>query len=241
VLRHSGQAALEVGKTIHRVCHFVLTIAVVLSIAAVGGAWRLSRGPVNLGFLKQRIEAAVNSSIAPARMTIGGVSIAWGGFRHGLDQPIMLRVTDLTIDDTLLEKPAENAGQTTRAAGIHIPLAEAALSARWMLIGRVLPRTITLDGARLVLARKADGSVSFDIGDAGEDVGPSPLRGLLAAIGAPVRTDLQDGDSRFSQLSGVSIRGGTLLLDDRETGVTWTAERADIDLTRHKGGGRRPR
>jgi hypothetical protein len=237
VLRHSGQAALEVGQTLHRVCHFVLTLTVLLSIVAIGGAWRLSRGPVNLDFLRSRIETAVNKSIAPAQMTIGGASMAWGGFSHGLDQPLILRVTDLTIDEAPAATPGGASGQGTRTAEIHIPVVEAALSARWMLLGRVLPRTITLDGARLVLIRGTDGSISFDIGGASENIGPSPLRELLAAIGAPAETDLQTGGSRFSQLSAVSIHGGTLLLDDRLLGTTWSAERADIDLSRHRGGG----
>jgi hypothetical protein len=238
---------VEVGQTLHRISHFLLTLAVVLSLAAVGGAWRLSRGPVDLGFLKARIESAVNNAAAPARVTIGAASIAWGGFSHGLDQPLILRVTDLTV--------VEAAG----AAGVHIPVAEAALSARWLLIGRILPRAITLQGARLLLIRDADGSLSFNIGGATEAAEPSPppspspspppspspsppaasssLTGLLAILGAPSETDLQAGGGRLSQLSAVSIHDATLRVEDRLLGMTWSAERADIDLTRHRGGG----
>jgi hypothetical protein len=213
------------GQTLHRISHFLLTVVVVLSLATIGGAWRLSRGPVDLGFLKTRIEAAVNNGIAPARVTIGAVSIAWGGFSHGLDQPLHLRVTDLTVD--------EPGG----AGAVHIPVAEAALSARWMLIGRILPRSITLQGAHLSLIRDADGSLSFDIGGASEATSRSPLTGLLAILGAPRETDLQAGGRRLSQLSEVSIHGATLLLDDRRLGMAWSADPADIDLFRHKGGG----
>ena len=117
------------------------------------GTWRLSQGPVDLGgFLRNRIEAAVNKGIAPARVSIGTASIAWGGFVAGLDQPLHLRVTDLTVDDP------------GGSGAVHVPVVEAALSARWMLIGRILPRSITLQGAHLLLLRDADGSFSFDIG-----------------------------------------------------------------------------
>ena len=224
VLRHTGRAAMEVGQILHRISHFLLTVAVLLSLAAVGGAWRLSRGPVDLGFLKNRIEQSVNNGISPARVTIGGASIAWGGFTHGLDQPLILRVTDLTIN--------EAAG----GAGVHIPVAEASLSALcW--IGRVLPRAITLEGAHLVLVRDADGSVSFDIGGTNESAARSPLPGLLALLAAPAETDLQAGGRRLSQLSAISIHGATLRMDDRLLGMTWSADRADIDLSRHLGGG----
>jgi hypothetical protein len=220
------------GKTLHRVCIFALTLAVLLSAGVLGFAWRLSRGPVELDFFKSRVEAAVNKSIDPLRVTIGGVSIAWRGFSHGLDQPLVLRVTNLTVE------------QTTGTARARVPVAEAALSARWLLAGRIRPRAITLEGARLVLIRDANGAINFDLGsieEAGSGVdqqsGPSPLLGLLAVLGAPVETDLQEGGDRLSQLSAVSIHDATLRLDDRLLGVTWSADRADIDLTRRKHGG----
>jgi hypothetical protein len=225
VLRHTGRAAAEIGWILHHVCHFLLTVAVLLTLATVAGAWRLAQGPVDLDFFKNRIETAVNNSIAPARVTIGAASIAWAGFSHGLDQPLHLRVTDLTVD--------EPGG----AGAVHIPIVEAALSARWMLIGRILPRSITLQGAHLLLLRNADGSLSFDIGGANEGTTRSPLTGLVAILAAPRQTDLQAGGRRLSQLSEVSIHAATLLLDDRRLGLTWSADTADIDLLRHKGGG----
>ncbi len=76
------------ARTVHRVCHFLLTVVVLLALATIGGAWRLAQGPVGLGVFKNRIEAALNNSIAPARVTIGAASIAWGGFSQGLDQPL---------------------------------------------------------------------------------------------------------------------------------------------------------
>ncbi len=196
-------------------------------LATIGGAWRLSLGPVDLGFLKCRIEAAVDNSIAPARVTIGAASIAWAGFSHGLDQPLHLRVTDLTVDEP------------NGSGAVHIPVAEAALSARWLLIGRILPRSITLQGPQLLLRRNVDGSLSFDLGNPGPGVGSrrSPLSGLVAVLAAPRETDLQEGGRRLSQLSEVSIRAATLLLDDRRLGMTWSADPADIDLLRHRGGG----
>ena len=195
-------------------------------MAVLGCAWRLSRGPVHLGFLKDRVEQSINSGIAPVHVTIGDASIAWGGFSHGLDQPLILRLTNLTVDTT--------AG----ADRVQIPAAEIALSARWLLIGRIVPRAITLDGARLLLVRNTDASLSFDLGGRRRDrAGISPLTGLLVALGAPPETDLQVGGRRFSQLSAVSIHDATVRLDDRLLGMKLSADRADIDLTRHPGGG----
>jgi hypothetical protein len=180
---------------------------------------------VDLSYFRDSVEAAVNKSADPAHVTIGGVSIAWGGFSHGLDQPLILRITDLAV--------AEAEG----GAGMKIPRAEIALSARWLLIGRILPRAISLVGARLVLIRAEDGSVSFNLGDTAQPAGPSPLAGLLAVFGTPAENDRQPGIERLSQLSTVSIREATLRLEDRVWDMTWIAERADIDLSRRRGGG----
>ena len=225
MLRHCGRAATEIAHTVHRVCAFLLTLTVMLSLAVLGVSWRLSRGPVDLDYFKDRIEAAVNRGTDPVRVTFGGVSIAWGGFSRGLDQPLILRVIDLTV--------VEAAG----SAGVQIPVAEAALSARWLFVGRIVPRAITLEGARLVLVREADGSLSFQLGDSTDATAPSPVNGLLAVLGAPVTTDRQARAARWSQLSAVSIQDATLGLDDRVLGMTWTAERADIDLSRRRDGG----
>jgi hypothetical protein len=225
VLRHSGKAAREVGHAAHHVCHFLLTLSLMLSLGVLVVAWRLSRGPVDLGFLKDRVEAAVNASIERTRVTIGGVSVAWQGFSHGLDQPLILRITDLAV---------ANGADSAR---VRVPVAEAGLSIRWLLIGRILPRAITLEGADLVLTRAEDGSVSFDVGAAPAGDQPSPLKGLLAVLGAPPETDRHVGGGRLSQLSAVSIHAAKLRMDDRLLNMTWLAERADIDLSRHPGGG----
>ena len=67
MLRHSGQAAIEVGQAVHRVCVVLLTLIVLLSIGAIGFAWRLSRGPLELDFVKARVEAEADATlVAPA-------------------------------------------------------------------------------------------------------------------------------------------------------------------------------
>jgi hypothetical protein len=214
----------------HRLAHFLFGLTLLLSVAAIGVAWRLSHGPVDLDFLKGRVESAVNTSVSPLHVSMGGLSIAWRGFSHGLDQPLVLRVTDLTIDEP-------NGGGRA-----HVPVAEAALSARWLLAGRILPRSITLEQPTLILSRDTNGSVSFAVGaneqaDAGETVADSTLGDLLAVLGAPVQTDLHGGGRRLSQLSSISIQDARFRFDDRVLRVTWLARHADLDFARHAGGG----
>ena len=68
VLRHTGRAAIEVGEHLHRLCHLLLTLAVVLSVAVLGAAWRLSRGPVDVGFLRDRVEKEIGRASCRERV-----------------------------------------------------------------------------------------------------------------------------------------------------------------------------
>ncbi|MSP01813.1 MAG: hypothetical protein EXR07_12305 [Acetobacteraceae bacterium] len=225
MLRHLRASAHDMGLAMHRFGVFCLTLLVLLSLLCAAAAWRLSQGPVVLSFLKDSIEEALNKSIAPIRISLGTASIAWQGFSHGVDQPLILRVTDLTIE------------QTEGTAHVRVPIVEASLSARGLVMGRVLPREIVLDGARLTMIRQADGSVSLNLGGTSETDRPSPLTGLLRVLGTPAGSDLQAGGAQFSQISKISIRGAALLLDDRRFGVTWSAPRGDMELSRRAGGG----
>lgn len=229
MIRHFRASARDVGRTLHLASGIMLTILVGLTLLTVAAAWRLSQGPVALDFLKNRIEQAVNRTIAPARISMGTVSVAWRGFSHGVDQPLVLRVTDLTVE------------QSAGLSRAQVPVIEAALSARALLGGRVVPRALMLEGARLSMLRAADGSISLDLGDANSDTAPgaepSPLTGLLRVFGAPAESDTAPDSLALAQLTSLSIRGAVLVLDDRRLGVTWSAPRAEINLVRRKGGG----
>ena len=225
---HTVQAMVEMGHGVHRFCVRVITVVLVITAAAACLAWRLSRGPLDLAFLKPAIEAAADEALESATLTIGGVALAWDGFSKGLDQPLVLRLTDVAY-----------AGLDGKSS-VKLPIAEAALSMRGLLLGRLQPRAITLRGARLGLTRAPDGSVSFDLGGADSPApgsGPSPLTGLLGMLGQPAGSDQTAAGHRLSQLSAVAIHGAEVVFDDRRMGQVFRAPHADIDLARQKGGG----
>ncbi len=231
MLRRTGQAMVDLGHRLHGVCAMLLTLAVLVSVVTGGLAWRLSRGPLPLDIFKDRIEAAFNDG-GSLHVHLGSVSVAWNGFSHGLNQPLVLRVADLSLAQVQTVAGGE-------PAHIHIPVVETSLSARGLMTGRIMPRTILLEGARLTVTRREDGTLGVDVGGASDTpAGTSPLIGLLAVLGSPAGSDDQAaGGARFSQLTSVAIRGATALLDDRLLGVTWTAQKADMVLSRHPGGG----
>ena len=212
-----------------RICGFVLSLILLTALATGGLAWRLAQGPVDVSFLRGWIEAALNQGHGVSRFEIGGASIAWAGFHHGLDQSVAMTITDFTMTDP-------------GGGRVHVPVAEASVSMRGLLTGRVIPRTIALTGARLTLIRSPDGDISFDLDDAAaaSPSGPStgsPLTALLAALAAPAASDLSMDYAALSQLSSVSIDVAVLRVDDRQLGFSWRADRAGVHLFRHTGGG----
>ena len=65
------------------------------------------------------------------------------------------------------------------AAAVAIPRAEVSVSIRALLAGRIEPRGVELEGARVTIMRAADGAFTLDLGTLGEEaaeVRPCPGR-----------------------------------------------------------------
>ena len=208
-----------------------MTLIVVVVAATAILAWRLSERPLDVGFLRHRAEKLVSKAAAPARVTIGDLSIAWGGFHTGINQPFVFRIGHVGIESA------------TGSARMVIPSAEVTLSMRGLLSGRVLPRRITLTRLSIGLVRQPDGTYGLSDGEAADTDQPGqvsqtgPLAGLLAALAEPSGSDLQSAAGPFSQLSEVAIRDARFSLTAGAGAAPWSARRVDMDLMRHPGGG----
>ncbi|HEY8289638.1 MAG TPA: hypothetical protein VIG49_10230, partial [Acetobacteraceae bacterium] len=134
---------------LHRLVALVLGAAILLLVVVAATAWRLSQGPVELSWLSRRIENAVNADGGPLRLSVAGTALAWEGFRLGVDRPLDLRLTGIVLTDA--------GGQTV----MTLPHGALSLSLRSLLVGRIVPRSVELDDARLILLRAEDGSISL--------------------------------------------------------------------------------
>jgi hypothetical protein len=216
--------------------------AFLLAAAGIGAlAWRLSQGPVDLRWLVHRLEAAVNADEGPTRLSIGSAALAWEGFNKGVDRPLDLRLTNIAVVDVK---------GTSRA---RIPRAEVSLSLGWLLLGRVVPRAIEVDGALLRAMRAQDGAVRLDLGSLDESAASGPNQpgnqaadqqapaetwsSLLTELSLPPQTDQGDRASRWSQLRRINIRDAAVRVDDQQLGLVWRAPKVDIDLVRAAAGG----
>ncbi len=229
-----GHAMDHCGRTVHRLLQVV--IAVTIIAAALGGAlaWRLAQGPLEIGWLTRRLEAAANAPGGPPALVIGSAALAWEGFTRGVGEPLDIRLTGVALRDAAGAPIAE------------IPRAEVSLSAGWLVLGRIVPRELSLEGVRLRAQRAEDGRVSVDLGRQAEDAGepgslPAGERGVLAALlqelARPTATSAEADSSLWSQLRRVRIHDAALVVDDRQLGASWRASQVGLDVVRGASGG----
>ncbi len=217
---HAGHIAAEVLFGI---------VMLAVALGAVLG-WRLSRGPVQIGWLVRPIEAALTTPQG-ARISVEHVALAWEGWRNGVDQPLDLRligVRALAADGSVLAS---------------LPRAAVSLSPAWLLLGRLVPRAIELDAPQLRLVRDLDGGIGFEPNDEpGTSAQNQPgiaLGEVLADLARPPQRDRSTRQrllAPLAQLRRVLIDGGAISVHDQRSGLVWTVPRARIDLRRDGSG-----
>ncbi len=250
--RLSGQVARVCGRWLHRLVRLAVALVVAAAVAASALAWRLAQRPIDLDWLARRIEASVNTEIAPARLAIGTAGLAWEGFQQGVDRPLDLRLTRVV------------ATGPDGAKRLDLPEVAVSVSFRALLLGRIVPRAIEIAHPAIAVRREPGGALALDLAGAdapgpavapGKAAGAAPggtagdaatarqdeaaaVAALLDELGRPRQNDHGAGWlGRFSQLRRLRISSAAILIDDRALGAVWRIEGATIDLTRRLQGG----
>ncbi len=230
------QAVSGPGRVLRAAMRLLLALAG-LALAAAGVlAWRLSQGPMDVGWLARRIEAAANPEGSPTRLHIGQASVRWQGFQKGPDHGLELRLRDVRVVNQ------------SGAPGAEVAQADVSVSLGRLVAGQAAPRSVVLSGLRLRALLAADGAVTFDLGaltpgDAGPgsgagDAGPGVAQ-TMDELRRPAGTDRQGsaGLEALSQLQHVQLRDSALEVVDQQLGVTIRVGIAELDLERQPGGG----
>ena len=181
----------------------------VLAVLFVLGAWRLSSGPLSLGFLSPYIQEALEGDDLPYRFEFKDTVLVWTGWSEALE----IQLTDLRVADT--------SGETLAA----VPAASLGLSGAALLRGTIAPTSIELIEPRLGLVRRPDGSVHLAGSGEGVSTDDAASDALAADLLDPPRED-----HPLSQLKRVSLRDAALVLRDEVADLTWTAPSADLTL-----------
>ena len=181
----------------------------VLAILFALGAWRLSSGPLSLGFLSPYIQEALEGDDLPYLFEFEDTVLVWAGWGEALE----IRLTELRIADTN--------GDTLAA----VPAASLGLSGAALLRGAVAPTSIELIEPRLGLVRRPDGSVHLAGGSEGVSMDDAASDALVADLLDPPRED-----HPLSQLKRVSLRNAAVVLRDEVAELTWMAPSANLAL-----------
>ncbi len=196
-------AVQRTGRMVHRLLRVLVALAFIVVLAGGAFAWRLAQGPLEIGWLTRRVQAEANAAGGPPTLVIGSAALAWEGFTHGVDSPLDIQLTGVALLDAAGARIAE------------VPRAEVSLSAGWLVLGRVVPRAVELDGVRVRARRSEDGRVSIDLGhDAGNATEPPSRDAAAAAVsgdaaaaaeGSNATTAAVNGDAAAAAASGEGL------------------------------------
>jgi hypothetical protein len=219
------------SRTGSQALHLLMDVAIgVLGLTALAAcilAWRLAQGPIDITALAQREQSLLAGP--GAHVAIGNAQLAWEGF-VSRDQPLDIRLRDTRI---------------TGANGVilaQVPQARVTLSIPQLLIGRLVPRFVEIDGASVQLERLANGALRLDLGTPASNVpppagttAPADPGWIVDELARPAR----QGDNLpwLSQLHRVRVRGASVSIHDVQFGVLWQAPNAEADFLRLPNGG----
>ncbi|MCB9979050.1 MAG: AsmA-like C-terminal domain-containing protein [Rhodospirillales bacterium] len=206
-------------------------------LLAAGLFWRLSNGPINIAFLRPYIEDALSDPARGLSVKIGQVVLEWD---RSAGTPILLGLEDFRLIQ---------AGERTL---FSLDRAAASLSLPMLVLGRVEPRTVVLDGPAIRLVRRED-SLQF-----GSDAWAFsiPLSLLSPSVPVPPEQDVareneagvwlwnltasHDNERKalpsvLQKLRTIEIRHVKLMVEDRVNGVSWFLPRTDFTYTNRHG------
>lgn len=123
-----------------------ILVLVILSMAVIGGlSIRLGQGPIDLEFIKPKIESALNQQIEGYNVEIGKLALSW----DGITEPILFDLNQVIV--------AQNGGSDQESKFEKIAIG---LSAEHLLIGRILPSIVEIEDPIFQLIEK-NGELSF--------------------------------------------------------------------------------
>ena len=181
----------------------------VLAILFGLAAWRLSTGPVSLGFLSPYVQEALEGEDLSYRFEFEDTVLVWPGWGEALE----IHLTEVRIAD---------ADGATLAA---VPSASLGLSGAALLGGTIAPTSIELIGLSLALARDAEGQLRIAGGGDAGVADDAATDSLVADLLDPPRED-----HPMARLQRVSLRDANIVLVDETTDLVWTAPSADLTL-----------
>lgn len=218
-------------KISHRTLVVTLeTLAVVALLVAIAfGAfvWRVSQGPVSIGFAKDYVEEALSNEEEGLVVTFDDMVFSW----PELNGPFLLDLSGLHVQQG---KEASNS--------LTIDKASVGLSRRALIIGLIRPVSVVINAPSLELVRTRDGKLSLLVQKKKEVVAEEQkIEQEPANAGQDVAQLFKDmanrsGGKMISRLRTFEIRGASVAVRDYQYGLSWYLSDLDFAMKRHPQG-----
>ncbi len=213
MIRRSSLIALEVA----------LGLLVAFAIGLGLMWWRLSQGPLELAFVRERVETELSAARSGRPVDIDSVVLAMSPQGNALE----LRAVGVSIKD-------ESGRELSRSEQARIELGVLPL-----LIGRVSLVRAEFDGAEITITFKPDGSAEIALGPEGTppDI-VIPPSANAESLEQKVQRWLDGLEATFrpvgpgGALRALSLRNAALAIIDDNNGGRWTADAANLELAR---------
>lgn len=205
------------------------TLAVVaLLLALLIGVlmWKVSKGPVSIGWAKDYVEEALSNSDEDLEVKFNDMVFSW----PELNGPFRLDLSGLRVRKGKSE-----------ANTLSIDSASVGLSRSALLIGLVRPVSVIINAPSLELVRGKDGHMSLFFH--GDKAGQEPEREPQGRAGAGEEVaqlfkDMANRDrSRFlSRLRAFEVRSASVAVRDYKFGLSWYLTGLNFAMKRHPEG-----
>lgn len=201
----------------------------VLAVVAFAG-WgllvaRLSQGPLNVDFLTHPLEQSFNSQQNGFNLSVGATMLTWGGS----GQPFIFEMNHVQVlrsDNTPVF--------AVEKVGVQ-------LSKKYLVLGKLVPRVVRIDGPALRVVRGEDGRLSLNVAGA---PAAQPPETVTSGATETAQADLLGGilgqmgshSGHFGHLEQIYVRGAAVLYEDKILGVNWKSMNSTIDIQRSREG-----
>ncbi len=194
-------------KLLHACGEFLLGILLVAALAACLLAWRLSQGPIDVTSL---VRSAQPRLATPGlHVAVGQAALSWAGWQAA-GAPLVMLAHDVVV------------GSADRSMSVDLRQAKVAVSISQLLLARVVPRSISVDGAAMVVrlgpGGQLPGAGTPQPRDTGAALGPRAVPPWLAG------------------LRSVAVRNATMTLQGALPGSVVLARDLNLDVTRQADG-----
>ncbi|MEN0654158.1 MULTISPECIES: YhdP family protein [Hyphobacterium] len=195
-----------------------LALVLLVAIFAGGAAlWRLSQGPVPLDIFREDAQQALAEMFEGDLVSLGRLEARYDA-TEGL---ILLRATDITV--------AESGGVVIARA----PVIEAGLALDALILGRVQPVTVHVEGGIVSLVRRADGAVGAGLGP--PEIVAASARPTGSALDTDAVLELLRDPARsplLGRLRQLSIEDTSVHVQDAVNGFSWLIQDAGLLIER---------